>query len=228
MRKAGISVLLLSILVLLSGCFFLEEKEPSITLPFTFEKTSEHNLKTGKLIYTISSIHVISNIADIPEEGAVRSNAYIVCYDGEGNELLYDYPDLVQEDGSFAEGNVMVLVDVTVTSEGAEAWTLSDTDSKGNPKGLRSDPYVFDIQGTFDRAYPDNRPGHSLHYYSELEEGEDRDSAFTHRITPGESQAFTIGFFINDDPETGEPFELSKVFLRVNEDQKIPLIENDD
>lgn len=135
-KSIKLTALLLSFVLLLNGCSLFEGNE-SEKLPITFEYNSEQDvLRNGRLIFTIDSVRVIDNIADLPKAGGIRDDGFIyTVYHIDGKCEALEYPELVRADGSFASGTYMVLVEMTATSEDAEMWTTEDLNANGGSKG---------------------------------------------------------------------------------------------
>ena len=166
----------------------------------------------GKLKHRILGARLITNINDIPKKGGFFDYSSESVYTIKGNELLYRYPDLIQEDGSFPDGVRMLLVDVEITSEDAENWTVDTW-----PRGLYEDPYVFSIDGMYwlreNRAWNGERCRQwSPDYFSGKDE--EREHPFAYRILPGQTRQFTVGFLIGGYPD-GTVIPLEALSIRV-------------
>lgn len=233
MKRLQVIGLILSIMFLLSGCMFLFAEDPKETIgqndlveykddgiPFKFEYTTDYdNLRNGKLIFTIDKSWVVTNVADIPKEGGIRTDRnYIMIYDdfrGSGEkQIAYWYPeDVVLEDGSFIKGTYFVMIQMTVTSENAENWTNKDIGPNGGAMSWWSDPYIFEIPCSL--KYPKRTSYDTqIAYFSELWSVE-AGNGYQFYLEPGQTKTLVFGYLIQDDWDTYEPCELSKLRLRV-------------
>ncbi len=233
MKECKWIAVILLILLFLTGCTpsiqwdeaddgkgngLVEYKDDAI--PFKFEYTTAYdNLRNGRLIFTIDKSWVVTNVADIPEEGGIRTDRnYIMIYDdfrGPGEkQIAYWYPeDVVLEDGSFVKGTYFVMIQMTVTSEDAENWTNEDIGPNGGAKSWWPDPYIFEIPCSL--KYP-KRTSYStqIAYFSDLWSVE-AGNGYQFYLEPGQTKTLVFGYLIQDDWDTYEPCELSKLRLRI-------------
>lgn len=223
MNRAGLIALFLCFVLLMSACS-LEQPSNYDTLPYTFQDSSDSgSLRNGRLIYTITKFWIVDNVVDIPEEGGIRgtSQCYYYYYTEDGDAELIRFPDCVLEDGSFAGGTYMVMVEFTVTSEDAENWTDTDRYEDGRLRGsVFTDPYNFSL-ANIARVAPEGAEYHvsasfEKAYYSALNDTDDHPYSF--RLLPGETRTFVIGYFINCK-SADENWDVSKLGLRVNTDE---------
>lgn len=201
--------------------------ETNITLPdeasfpidfeyeFAYGSTDLRLLKTGKLIYSITDANLIDHISDVPnpDSGFFEASAVFNGNENAGDSFTLFYPDFVNEDGSFLQGTYLVMLDVTVTSDGAANYTKGDLDEYGKPMGLYDDPYLFRADGIFylqdgraQTVYQDGVayqyvPSWYIDYFSERNKRTENHMVF--RLMPGESISYKIGFLVTDVKEHG-------------------------
>lgn len=173
-------------------------------------------LKSGKLIYTITDICLVNNIAEIPnaEEGFSDAIAAFVGEEYKNGALDLPYPDFVLEDGSFIPGAYLLVLDITVTSENAVNYTVHDLDEDGYPKGRYEDPYIFRADGIFfledssevstyaeeeGKLFIDRSWG--IDYFSERNKRPESHMAF--RLMPAEELSYKVGFMVTDARQGG-------------------------
>jgi len=157
-------------------------------------KGNDGGIDEGKLKHRILGARVVTNAEDIPSGGGFFDYCGEAVYTSKGEQLYYRYPEFIREDGSFVDGVRLLLVDVEITSMGAENWTVGTW-----PPGLYEDPYVFRIDGMYwlreKRAWNGERcrewaPDYFSDMYSEPEH------PFAYRLHPGQTRQFTVGFLI--------------------------------
>ena len=192
-------------------------------LPFTFVKSAEDGeLRNGKLTVTINRSWVVTNQNEFPEAGGVRSDEWWpVVYSRYNDAGVLEqrwYPgDIVQEDGSFAQGVYFVLIEMTLTSEDAENWTWDDKMGNGGSKGSVPDPYMFSIPGGL--QYPGSQSADTgWAYFSALYEVADVGAGYEFYLMPGETRTIIAGFMVDANPETGEPYDISELKYRISLD----------
>lgn len=217
-----LTALLLSFMILLSGCSFLDRPDQT-GLPFTFELAYDSKyefIRHGRLVYTITKFWVVDNVAEIPEEGGFREDTASICItDEDGMGVPYHYPDeIVMEDGSFIGGTYMVMVEFAVTSEDAEAWTCNDyregaKEAGKGPRGPYEDPYIFSPEKVMGAFFENGLSVSSnITYFSAYDEfPESRQCIF--RLEPGETRTLVVGCFINID--AGEVPDVNDLFFEV-------------
>lgn len=190
----------------------------------SFEETPETdgNMKSGKLIYTLTGARAVNHAADIPEGSFSDSGGYLFMFP-DGKEALYTYPEFIQEDGSFIDGAYLVLVDFTVESQDAVCKTPDDVEPDGTGGGKYSDPYIFQADSFFpvydtsqaDPSNPDSAGNRYRSYYlaffSMLNNREEHPYAF--RLLPGETVGLTVGYLVGDNVD-GTPNDLTNVCVR--------------
>ena len=159
---------------------------------------------------TINRSWIVTNDADFPEEDRIRSDyqRYTIYtqYHEDGSQEDYWYPqELVQDDGSFVGGAYFVMVELTLTSEDAENWTREDSYETTGGMGAWSDPYIFDTIGGV--WYPDHpSEDTSCNYFSELY-SVSKDLGYIMYLYPGETKTVVLGWLIQCDPDTCEPYK---------------------
>lgn len=204
-------------------------------LPMTFEiRADEENperspLKTGTVRYVLKKVWIVEDQSGIPAEGGFLPHNIVWVAEDPEHGKGWKYPELVQEDGTFAEGIFLLLMEIEVENVGAGCWTVDDLDSENRPMGLFKDPYLFTglgglftvreregINGTqpfmWDTAY-------FSHYgaLAEDPENEMNRHPFAFRLKPGEKQTFTVGTFVGNCLD-GTSRTLSSLCLRIAAD----------
>lgn len=203
------------------------EAEP---FPISVEYTAPHSLlKSGSLAFTISDARLIGNVAELSNPDGILSNSWAVFpNDAYENEMVLNYPDFIQEDGSFYKGVYLIVIDLSVTSNDAVAYTRRDLNKFGDPMGKFDDPHLFlaagylflqdthigengivtytDADGT---AY-ERVAGWGIDYFSLLGSRKEDEMAF--RLMPGESISFQVGFVVVDRNDGGE-MDLNTLYL---------------
>lgn len=238
------SLLCIACLLIISGCSYANHVKPNGQLSYygsedslgaesiksktdtslTFSK--RYGLQSGELTFTLTNPRLITNKNGLPSTTAKN--------DGFGIEVFYfskkptaHYPDFIAEDGSFPEGTYILLIDITVESQDARAYTTADLNELGNPIGLITDPYIFnadDIVRVGAAVNTDSRQAadeldigyRSPSYYSELGSQEER--SYAYRLEPEQTITFTLGFGLSDK-NTGGIFDLNYMFLSCTSDE---------
>lgn len=201
------------------------------------EKTAEHLKffevahKGGKLIFTLTNPRIISSTQELPvQEKFIDGTMAVDEVEGmpyapdRGGQ--YKYPDFVYPDGHFVKGVHYLLIDVSVESNDAEAYTSSELDNEGYPLGVFDDPYAFSppaltLGNTLDFVpeqmeeiaadsqwrvvNPDECTRMvAIDYFSRRGElSDDPNEALFFKVTPGETLSFTIGFPVTDRASGG-------------------------
>lgn len=220
-----LTALLLSFMILLSGCSFLGRPDPT-GLPFSFELAYDEQyemIRHGRLVYTVTKFWTVDNVADLPEKGGIRDDGWAsyCTYDENGMGVAMLYPECVQEDGSFAENGYLVMVEFTVTSEDAENWTSNDyregfKEAGRGPRGKFEDPYIFNVMEVFEAFWAGGScASSSVAYFSELFELSNLGNGYDYRIEPGEERTMVLGFFVSINDKTGEMYIVQDLALKV-------------
>lgn len=222
MKKRIFGLILSLVIMLLSGCAS-DESQQEITLPYTFES---EGTRSGTWSHTVERYWVVANIADLPETGGIRDDGLYSAdfYRKDGSCDSLRYPDeLLMEDGSFAGGAYLLMVELTITNVDGVNWTTEDLDENGIPKGMHPDPYIIGA-GVGIRASNMTTALESNYAYSSELYSVDYAGANGReiRIPPGETKSVIVGFFIGEDWETSEPYELNKLYIGTGY-EKIPL-----
>ena len=226
MKKfAKLAMLMMSFVLLLSGCELSDRPEPTeqttALLTFEYGYDPEYELiRQGRLVFNITKFWIVNNVAEFPEEDRIPVGEYVsyCVYDENGMGVPMYYPECVQDDGSFAEGTYMVMVEFTVTSENAENWTTSDYFEKKNgdrvPRGSYEDPYIYEM-GMLGQLWAGKECASSrIAYFSHLNEVSHSPWSYTFRIEPGATRTMVVGYFIHINDSTGEPFDVSELTYR--------------
>lgn len=178
---------------------FVTETKPAQT--FCFEWDEWHNIKSGKLMFTLSNPRVTKNW---PEEGGFYGQP--IWFADEKNNV-FAYPDFINADGTLIEGVYLILLDVSVVSNDAICYTSDYFDPETYYSGTYEDPYLFSAGhiGFFtDMGKNDGMP---INYYSELgkyqDTGEFSNELLLFRILPGETLEFTIGMVFTEESYNG-------------------------
>lgn len=216
-------------------------------LPMTFEiRANGENpeispLKAGTMRYVLKKVWIVEDQSGIPAEGGfIPHNVAWVAEDMEHGKG-WTYPELVQEDGSFAEDIFLLMMEIEVENVGAECWTVDDLNSEKKSMGVFKDPYLFtDLGGRFtvrERAGVNGTQPFMWEtaYYSgygalkDDPENEMNRRPFAYRLKPGEKQTFTVGTFIGNCLD-GTPRTFSSLCLRIaaewegNKDDEVTLV----
>lgn len=237
MPKTTIIILILAVCILFASCrhTILGEETtgqqvelPETGLPCIFEyDTGERQLKSGKIICTITDARLINNINDLENLDGFTEDANILFID-DHDEIVLKYPDWINENGEFIEGAYLLLVDISVTSNGAESYTRHDINEFGDAIGMYDDPYLFRadslvyLQDTHygtdgimtqedtDGTKYTNIAAWGIDYFSERNRRSENPNVF--RLSPGDTIAFHLGFLISDITEKGE-MDLGSLYL---------------
>lgn len=222
-RFIKLIALVLSFVCLLGGCRMpndLNQSEYLLTFEYGYDSDYEL-IKQGRLVFNITKFWTVDNVAEFPEQDRIPVGDYVsyCIYDENGMGVPICYPECVQDDGSFAEGAYMVMVEFTVTSENAENWTTSDYFEKKNgdqvPRGAYEDPYIYEM-GMLGLLWAGEVCASTrVAYFSHLNEVSHSPWSYAFRIEPGETRTMVVGYFINIDDSTGEPFDVNKLSYRV-------------
>ncbi len=189
------------------------EAEKDFPVSYTIEPPW-HYLRAGKLICTFRGVRLTDSIEGL-ELSCFRGDASIF---GDGRSLKN--PAFIGEDGEhFVPGVYLLLVDVTVKSDGAESLTRRDRDDLGHPMGEFDDPYLFradtlvclvDLGPRLASAGLPGSGGNDMDYFSGMNRRGEHTVAF--RLEPGESVDLTVGFLISDVEQGGDN-ELNWLYL---------------
>lgn len=182
------------------------EATESFPVSYTIEPPW-HYLRTGKLTCTVHGVRLTDTVTGLDNPEGIRGDAGIFS----GGESL-KYPEFIGEDGEhFVPGVYLLLVDVTVKSDGAESFTRRDLDNLGNPMGQFDDPYLFrsddliclvDLGPRVSSAGLPGSGGNDMDYFSGLNRRGEHPVVF--RLEPGESIDLTIGFLVSDAQQGGD------------------------
>lgn len=210
-------------------------REPLIGADAVIEKTADHLTfavlpsKGGQLIYTLSHLRLVDNNLEFVENGIIDGGVEVDEAEGmpyTAGWNSYRYPDFVYPDGHFVKGVHYLLIDVSVESNDAEAYTSSELDSEGYPLGVFNDPYAFSPPALTLGNTPDFVPEQveeiaagsqwrvvnpdectrmvAIDYFSRRGElSDDPNEALFFKVTPGETLSFTIGFPVTDRASGG-------------------------
>jgi len=180
------------------------------TFPMTYY--IDQSLKSGKLMCTVNNVHLND---EPPNTGMFKSDTTCDFIDGK----VIRYPDFLQDDGYLIPGLYLLLVDMTITSEDAVAYTRRDN-SGGIVKGNYDDPYVFRSDGLLYLIEIDMNTDEKfigagdvyLCYYSDMGQRAEHEMAF--RLEPGKSIDFSLGFLVSDVCQGGVN-NLANLYLSV-------------
>lgn len=222
---AKLAILVMSFVLLLSGCELSDRPEPTeqtaALLTFEHGYDPEYEwIRQGRLVFNITKFWIVDNVAEFPEADCIPEGEYVsyCVYDENGMGVPMHYPECVQDDGSFAEGVYMVMVEFTVTSENAENWTTSDYFEKNGdrvPRGSYADPYIFGM-GMHGLLWAgDDCASSRMAYFSHLNESKNLWS-YTFRIEPGQTRTMVVGYFVNIDDSTGEPYDVDELTYKTH------------
>lgn len=177
-------------------------------------------MKYGTLRFQFSNVRAVNSVSDMPEgelSMAKCSTPLDIVFNKDGTKryVTTEDSDFVQPDGKFYPGAYIVLVDVTVYSDGAVEYTTEDYCSHGGyPMGSYADPYLFraDVIKLADLSIAS--PGYGEEddivtfynirecYYSLYGCCEENPMLF--RLTPGETLTYTLGFLVGDKQQGGK------------------------
>lgn len=211
----------------LTGCSFITQKLPwfsnNITdnqeaefdldsvgvheLPLTFQKTD--GMKSGSLSCTIQRMETLDNVSGLKKDGFEDWPTFETM-DNNGQRTILRYPEYIDDSGNPIPGLSLVLVDVSITSEGAQSYTRHDLNEYGDPLGEFDDPCIFradaliylsDIQESADEGGFTTYNGGELGYFSGRNQRPEHRIAF--RIEDGETLDITLGFWVYDIQQGG-------------------------
>lgn len=166
-------------------------------------------LKEGELHYTLSNVRLVCHEDDIPRAEGFQEDAACIFPGLAANpfeDASVHYPDFITEDGSFIPGAYLLLVDITVTSNGAKAYTIYDLDEGGYPKGQLEEDNLFHADGMLGlMSTPGYIAGETLFYGIDYfsERGKLEEDPLIYRLDPGQSTTFTLGFLVDDEAYGG-------------------------
>ena len=189
------------------------EETPVRAFPLDFSRTV--GLKSGQLSCTVQGVQVLDNVSGLPREN-FETWPTVETVDGEGQREILAYPDFIGADGQLLPGLYLVLADLTVTSQGAQSYTVRDRDAFGAPLGEFADPCVFradsllwlkEIQGELEQmeCY--------FAYFSNRNQRPEHRNAY--RLEEGESKTITLGYWVYDARQGGY-MDLDRLYLVVN------------
>lgn len=146
----------------------------------------DSDLQSGKLIYTITSADVITNLNDLKTKKDGFSYDACLALDSNNEWQKLEQPACIHEDGSFEEGWCLVLLNILVMNDNAV-----NTD----------EPYQFDagrLLTLADLRYKTagNYRCKYIDYFSGFNNNAEREFSFI--LEPGEEKSFTIGYLLND------------------------------
>ncbi len=221
-----VSILLASGLLLctLTSCSFMTQNLPwssnttSVTsndldsvgvheLPLTFQKTD--GMKSGSLSCTIQRMETLDNVNGLKKDGFEDWPTFETV-DNNGQRTILRYPEYIDDSGNPIPGLSLVLVDISITSEGAQSYTRRDLDEYGTPLGEFDDPYIFradaliylsDIQESADEENSTTYNGGELGYFSGRNQRVEHRNAI--RLEDGETLDITLGFWVYDIQQGG-------------------------
>lgn len=201
-----------------------ESIQSKTSTKITFSR--QYGLQSGELIYTLTNPRLIRNISDLPDTQAENGGFGIESF-YYSEKATESYPDFLAEDGSFPSGTYILLIDVTVESQSARAYTTEDLNDLGTPIGLITDPYIFNADNIIKVGAAVNTTGqqsidemeivyHSPTYYSGLGSQEER--LYAYRLEPEQNITFTLGYGLSDKNEGGI-HDLEHVFISCTGDK---------
>lgn len=179
MKNTLLAIAAILAILLLTGCetptndSATQTRSSDIQIGESVEITT--GLSKGTLQVTVTSVETITDGAALPEK----------------EDFLEQYDRYVSENGTLQDGCTFVLVNVNVTSLGAEAEVDLTND----------DPYSFRADSLFsliDLTEKQKKNYYSINvdYYSLF--GHTEAHPFAFRLMPDESIEFTLGFFVGD------------------------------
>ena len=189
-------------------------------VPVTWE---ESYYGDGTLKITISSARVVTGIAEIDEKGFFDDASAIIyheewyddyCRDWRAYEekymTVYGYGDFCDDNGNFADGIRMILLDVTVENlDASNRYQEAD----GSWVSRLGNLYVFNVQfigKLLDLNQKDETSQiyryYEANYYSGLNTCPEMSGGF--EVRPGENISFQLGFLIGNN-EDGSAIDLS-------------------
>lgn len=196
---------------------------------YTFKEPEDLSVfKSGELIYTVSNPRLINRESDIPA-GSFVSDAYTILPKTKDDRAVF-YPDFINDDGEFTSGVYLLLIDVSVYSDDAIAYTKNDLDFEGFPKSLYDDPFFFRADPIINLCSTSQyiegvSQYYSMAFYSLMSQSEVHPMGF--HIEPRETIIFTVGFLV-DDARFGGRMDLANISLcHVIGSEKGPYIQLD-
>lgn len=168
-----------------------------------------NDFASGYLIYTIMSADVVTSLDEMhtPADGFLYET-YNRLDEETGRWVHTDVPAHIQEDGSFADGYYLVLIDITVSNHDAARRTdrVGDYD---DPYLFRADSFLtladlWAERGDYEGA---NYQYTTIDYFSEQDRYPENPCVF--RLEPDKTINFTIGFLLNAQ-DYGSDFDLSR------------------
>ena len=195
--------------------------EPTWGTPLPLEVTSYefdgYGIATGKLEVTLTDARAVTHADGIPTEGGFYPYDWYL-YMGEGWTQQYrKFEEFIQEDGSFAEGVFLILVDITIENHDAEIYE-GHAKSYGDRYLFHPEWYLKLTEMKYDRKW-------SFRYSSRYGMAHEEESLCIH-LEPGESVDLTIGYLVGDNWD-GSTRDLSNLALGIYKDNafiaKFPL-----
>ena len=182
-------------------------------LPLTFQKTS--GMKSGYLSCTIQQIEAVDNVSGLPKDGFEDWPTFETV-DSNGQRTILRYPEYIGDRGDLIPGLSLVLVVLSITSEGAQYYTRRDLDEYGTPRGAFDDPYIFQADRLFDLQdiQGDVQNGCDFCYFSGRNQRSEHRNAF--RLEDGETLDMTLGFWVYNLQQGGY-IDLDHLYLRCYE-----------
>ena len=171
------------------------EETPVRAFPLDFSRTV--GLKSGQLSCTVQGVQVLDNVSGLPREN-FETWPTVETVDGEGQREILAYPDFIGADGQLLPGLYLVLADLTVTSQGAQSYTVRDRDAFGAPLGEFGDPCVFRADRLF--WLKELREEWQTDCYLGYSSGRNQcpEHRLAYRLEDGESLDITLGFWVHD------------------------------
>lgn len=164
----------------------------------------------GHLVFTINDAYSVDNINErgISEDGFSRDTKMYWTEQHGWQEA--DKPIWLNDDGSFDDGILLILVDITVYNDGAVLNEQTDQFGKA------IDHYTFSADSLV--WLSNMKPNHqgfdygytSINYFSLL--GENPDYAYQYQVPDGCSVNFTVGFVVGP----GNYFDSNQDFFLCN------------
>lgn len=194
----------------------MQEDSTHISVGETYEM---RGTKSGHLLWTCTGVRLVSHIEDIEKPENFLRESMIYFENPKIRDEDYQYPNFIQQDGSFAAGVSCLLADFTVHNVDAEGYTSRNRNIMNQPMEEWDDPYLFrpqmalvDTSILFVMEKPDAVTGKipepyyystGIAYYSRLGEWCTAPELMGHmwslyRVEPGEDVNFTLGFLVVD------------------------------
>lgn len=209
--------------------------EMNSELVFEITPTLDSNMKSGKLVLTISNPRVINNATEIENLNGLF-DSIVPVYDQAGEHIYKHnssrWPSFIQENGNFVDGVHLILIDVSVQSIDAHMRTIYDTDENGLYAGSYADPYILRSDQTIGLADLSGKVNNSdaasvfsdgaglgtyktwyQAYFSRSGECSEHPAAYY--LEPGESIEYTVGYLIGNRSD-GSDYDLSELYLTVD------------